>query len=99
MERARYGAPGWIEPRDFDASDLSISLGQLKSILSESSASTQTAEADPEALLPAPLRALRYMVAECNYGGRVTDEHDRRLLAVLLVHYFGKEMAFKSGYR
>lgn len=26
LERARYGAAGWNEPRDFDASDLSIRL-------------------------------------------------------------------------
>ena len=54
---------------------------------------------DPQASLGPLLRALRYLVAECNYGGRVTDEHDRRLLSVLLAHYFGKDTAIESGHR
>lgn len=31
-----------------------------------------------------PFEALNYMVAEANYGGRVTDPKDRRLISILL---------------
>lgn len=34
-----------------------------------------------------PFHALHYLVGECNYGGKVTDERDRRILKALLNEY------------
>ena len=35
-----------------------------------------------------PWSALNYMVAEANYGGRVTDDKDRRLISVILKNFY-----------
>lgn len=35
-----------------------------------------------------PFEALRYLTAECNYGGRVTDDKDRNLIKILLEDYY-----------
>ena len=44
------------------------------------------------------MEAIQYLVAECNYGGRITDTHDRRLLLTLLQQLVNSKVACKSGH-
>jgi dynein heavy chain len=46
-----------------------------------------------------PLDALAYLTSECNYGGRVTDDHDRRLIKSLLNKYYCKDVLFIDNYK
>lgn len=65
-------------------SDFDISEKQLMMYLNE----------QPEV----PYQALNYLVAEVNYGGRVTDAKDGRCMRAMLKKYFTPEV-MTDGYK
>lgn len=40
---------------------------------------------------------MKYLTGECNYGGRVTDDRDRRVLKALLEDFY-KESILKENF-
>ena len=46
-----------------------------------------------------PLDALTYLTGQCNYGGRVTDDWDRRLLVSLLSIFYCDPIVHDDNHR
>nr|CEL77298.1 TPA: dynein-1-alpha heavy chain, flagellar inner arm I1 complex, putative [Toxoplasma gondii VEG] len=79
QERRKYGKIGWNVAYDFNEADLVISRRLVAMYLDKSLASGDTL----------PWSTLRYLIGEAMYGGRVTDDCDRRVLVTYLEEYMG----------
>jgi dynein heavy chain len=69
----------------FTNADLSITIQQLIFYM-------QNSESQNSALL-----AVRTLAEQCNYGGRVTDERDKRILSALLEQFCKPEPVMNMG--
>ena len=85
QERRKFGYLGWNKPYEFNESDLSISMKQLRYFLDSYEA--------------IPFQALNFLTAEINYGGRITDRWDKRALRTILQEDFYNKKMLNAKYK
>ncbi|XP_078481026.1 dynein axonemal heavy chain 1-like isoform X3 [Ciona intestinalis] len=74
IERRKFGALGFNIPYEFTTGDLRICISQLKMFLDEYE--------------DIPFKCLTYTAGHINYGGRVTDDWDRRCMMNILSDFY-----------
>lgn len=82
LERRKFGALGFNIPYEFTDGDLRICVSQLSMFLDEYS--------------EIPFKVLKYTAGHINYGGRVTDDWDRRCIMNILNDYYCQESLSES---
>lgn len=88
LDRTKYGKIGWNVAYDFNFSDFSISFQLLQLYLNKSLRNNEDTM---------PWESLKYLIGEAMYGGRVTDDYDRRTLMTYLDEYMGDFLFDKNN--
>ncbi|ORZ30920.1 dynein heavy chain and region D6 of dynein motor-domain-containing protein [Catenaria anguillulae PL171] len=84
QERRKFGPLGWNISYEFTEGDHRICVRQLQMFLNE--------------YKEIPYKVLNYTTWSVNYGGRVTDDWDRRLIMNILADYYNPQ-ALIDGYK
>lgn len=87
IERKKFKTLGWNVTYSFNDSDFSVCGDLLRNYM-------QGGKDEP-----IPWKAIQYLIAEANYGGRVTDDWDRRLIIVYAEEIFNEKLVTEQRWK
>jgi dynein heavy chain len=86
QDRRKFGPIGWNIAYGFTPEDLTVCKQQLMTFVNQYE--------------DVPYKVLNFLGASINYGGRVTDDKDKKLISVILETYICKEaVELRSEYK
>eukprot|EP01084_Bolivina_argentea_P058445 106745_1 len=87
IERHKFDSLGWNIPYTFTQSDFKTSSLILKNMLYL----TEQTGTDGNTAAEIPWNALKYLICDVVYGGRITDNNDRKLVNVYVNSFFNEK--------
>merc|ERR1719428_2016641 len=82
QDRRKYGPIGWNIPYNFTMEDLTTCRRQLKHFINSYDY--------------VPYKVFNYLGSAINYGGRVTDDKDKRLISAIIKVYINEDVILKG---
>lgn len=98
IERKKFKSLGWNVSYAFNDSDYSV-CEDLLAIYMGWQVDGKPMDPAYDRRAPLPWQAIQYLIAAANYGGRVTDDRDRRLIQVYAKEIFNEALIAPERWR
>lgn len=97
IERKKFKTLGWNVSYSFNDSDYQVCEDTLANYMGRIIDGVHGETYDPNRKIP--WHAIQKLIADANYGGRVTDDNDRRLITTYAKEIFNEDLVLPEKWR